>query len=108
MKDVPKKLLQSKYRKTMWRNAKAVVKKLSKVLPISEAYVMGSFTTKKSRPADVDFMLLLKTKKGTEENWSLDLVIAPDNKHGQEVVRDADLWVKEKYGLNKSTMLRIL
>ncbi|MDQ3018676.1 MAG: hypothetical protein M3Q64_02295 [bacterium] len=91
----------------MWKNAEAILKKLEKVIPISEAYILGSFTTKKSRPADVDFILLLKTTERKNAKWSLDLVFAPDNDYGQFILGDADAWVKEKYGLNKSTMIRI-
>lgn len=51
---IPKKLLQSKYRKEMWKHAQNIIKKLRKDLPISSVYLLGSFTTKKKRPADVD------------------------------------------------------
>lgn len=106
--DIPKKLLKSKYRREMWRNSKKIIKILEKVLPISEIYLMGSFTTKKTRPADVDFTVLLKTKeRNPKRKWSVDLVIAPDNKYGQFVLEDGDKWVKEKYGLDKSTMVRL-
>ncbi|MEK7078155.1 MAG: hypothetical protein AAB911_01165 [Patescibacteria group bacterium] len=105
---INKKLLGSKYRREMWQNSKNIIKKLEKVLPISEAYLMGGFTTKKPRPADVDFIILLKIKdKNHKAKWSVDLVIAPDNKYGQFVLEDGDKWVKEKYGLDKSTMIRI-
>ncbi|MDP3710183.1 MAG: hypothetical protein Q8R29_00465 [bacterium] len=108
MKRLPKKLLRSRYRKTMWRKAKSVVRKLNKILPIKEAYVLGSFTTKKPRPADVDFTILLKIQDQTKDKWSVDLVIAPDNEYGREVLEDADGWVKEKYGLKNSTVIRVL
>ncbi len=105
---ITKKLLGSKYRQEMWQNAERIIKALEKVLPISEAYVMGSFTTKKPRPADVDFIVLLKTKeRDPKRKWAVDLVIAPDNKYGQFVLEDGDEWVKEKYGLDKSTMIRL-
>lgn len=104
---IPKKLISSRYRKEMWDNATAILKKLEKVIPITEAYILGSFTTKKSRPADVDFILLLKTSLQKNAKWSLDLVFAPDNAYGKFILEDADKWVKEKYGLNKSTMIRI-
>ena len=60
---IPKKLLRSKYRKEMWRNSHKIIKKLEEIIPISEAYVLGSFTTKKRRPADVDFIVLLNISK---------------------------------------------
>ena len=107
MKTIPKKLTTTKYRKEMWKNVRAMLKKLEKTIPITEAYILGSFTTKKTRPADVDFILLLKTSHGKKAKWSLDLVFAPDNEYGKFILEDADKWVKEKYGLNKSTMVRI-
>ena len=92
----------------MWQNAGRIIKALEKVLPVSEAYVMGSFTTQKPRPADVDFIILLKTlEKNSKAKWAVDLVITPDNEYGQFVLEDGDKWVKEKYGLDKSTMVRI-
>ncbi|OGE73887.1 MAG: hypothetical protein A3I07_03455 [Candidatus Doudnabacteria bacterium RIFCSPLOWO2_02_FULL_42_9] len=108
MKKIPKKLLDSKYRKLMWRNAERIVKQLSKLIPIFEAYVLGSFTTKKSRPADVDFILFMKTpEKNKKLKWSVDLTLVPDNDYGKFVLEDADKWVKEKYGLDKSVMIKL-
>lgn len=106
--EIPKKLLSTKYRRDMWNNVREVVKCVERVLPIKSAYVLGSFTTKKSRPADVDFILLLQT--GGEDDkakWSADMVIAPDNAYGRFVLKDADQWVKEKYGLKKSTTIKL-
>jgi hypothetical protein len=95
----PKKLLQSAYRKEMWKNVEEIVKRIEKVLPVSSMHLMGSFVSKKTRPADVDFIVMLKTpQKSKNARWSLDLVIAPDNKHGKQVEKDAKEWVKEKYG----------
>ena len=107
MDQIPKKLLSSKHRREMWKNSLAILKKIEKVIPVSEAYVLGSFTTKKTRPADVDFILLLKTKERQNAKWSLDLVFAPENKYGKFLLEDADKWVKEKYGLKNSTTVRI-
>ncbi len=45
----------------MWANSKKIIKQIEKILPISSAYLLGSFTAKKKRPADVDFIILLKT-----------------------------------------------
>ncbi|TSC79371.1 MAG: hypothetical protein G01um101425_651 [Candidatus Peregrinibacteria bacterium Gr01-1014_25] len=106
MKDAPRPLLNSSYRKKMWRNAKAILEDIEKVIPISEAHLMGSFTTKKRRPADVDFILLLKTPKGSG-HWSIDLVIAPDNGEGEHVLEDAKKWMKQKYGAKKSGFFRL-
>lgn len=82
-KILDKKLLQSRYRKEMWKNTKQIVRKIKKVLPISSMHLTGSFASKKQRPADVDFIVMLKTPKIKNKNWSVDLVIAPDNKHGK-------------------------
>lgn len=81
---------------------------LEKALPISQAYILGSFTTAKRRPADVDFILLLKLKGNTPKaNWSVDLVLAPDNPHGEFILEDARKWMKQKYGTKKFTMLQL-
>lgn len=105
---IPKKLLNTKYRREMWNNVKKMVKRIEKVLPIQSAHVLGSFTTEKTRPADVDFILLLKTgEKNDKAKWSVDLVIAPDNEYGKFILEDADQWVKEKYGLKKSSTVRL-
>ena|SRR3989338_11013218 len=97
-KQPPKNLLKSKYRKEMWKNVEVIVQKIKKVLPISEMHLMGSFTSKKSRPSDVDFMVLLHTSANKKKNWSVDLVIVPDNEHGKEVLEDNKKWVQQRYG----------
>ena len=97
----PKKLITNKHRRELWSNASAIYNKISKVLPLSEAYLMGSFTTIKKRPADIDFILILKTKAKAKSKWSLDLVIVPDNAHGKEVVADTKKWMRQKYGKKK-------
>lgn len=94
----PKELLDSPYRKELWKNVRKIVKKIEKVLPISEMHLMGSFNSKKKRPADVDFMILLHTPVNKKKNWSVDLVIAPDNKYGKELLEDNKKWVKKRYG----------
>lgn len=76
-------------------------------MPISSAYLLGSFTTKKRRPADVDFIIMLKAKDEKQKNWSTDLVIIPDNKFGKLTLEDAEKWMKQKYGANKSTVIRL-
>ena len=92
----------------MWRNAKRILKKLEKILPISSAYLLGSFATKKKRPADVDFILLLQMKENNKNSkWSVDLVLAPENKYGNFVLDDAKKWVKQKYGSKNYIILRI-
>jgi len=97
-KQPPKNLLRSAYRKEMWQNVQGIVRKIESVLPISEMHLMGSFTSRKNRPSDVDFMVLLHTPINKNKNWSVDLVIAPDNKHGKEVLEDNKKWVRQRYG----------
>lgn len=93
-------MLNSSYRREIWRNVQQIVRKIEKVLPISEMHLMGSFTSKKTRPADVDFMVLLHTPAKEMKKWSVDLVIAPDNKHGRGVLEDNKRWVRQRYGKN--------
>jgi len=107
MRPIPKKLLNSPYRKELWKNSQQLVKKIEKNIPISSAYLLGSFTTKKKRPADVDFILLLKTKKNRKSDWSVDIVFAPDNNYGNFVLNDVHKWMKEKYGSKKSAVIRL-
>lgn len=107
MQAVPKKLLDSPYRKELWKNSKDFIKKVQKVIPLSSVYLLGSFTTKKKRPADVDFILLLKTPKHSKSNWSVDIVLAPDNDHGNFVLEDAGKWMKQKYGAKKSAVIKL-
>jgi len=103
-----KNLLNSKYRREMWDNTQKIIEKLEKTLPISSAYLLGSFTTKKRRPADVDLILLLKVRgKKQNSKWSLDLTLAPENKYGDFVLEDAKRWMKQKYGKNKSAVIRL-
>lgn len=97
-KTPPKELLNSPYRREMWKNVQEIVKKIKTVLPISEMHMTGSFTSKKKRPADVDFMVLLHTPVNKKKKWSVDLVIVPDNKHGREILEDNKKWMKQRYG----------
>lgn len=105
---IPKELTSSRYRKEMWKETVKVLKSLDKTLPIAQAYILGSFVTAKRRPADVDFILLLKLK-GTNPKikWSVDLVLAPDNSHGEYILEDANKWMKQKYGSRKFMMLKL-
>lgn len=107
MKKIPKKLLSTKYRKEMWSNVEKMLKKISKNLPISYVEVVGSFTTKKKRPVDIDFTVLLKTPVNRKEKWSVDMVIAPDNEHGEWIAEDIRKWAKRKYGKNNHQAVRL-
>jgi hypothetical protein len=102
-----KKLLISPYRKELWKNSQEFIKEIKKVVPISSVHLLGSFTTKKKRPADVDFIVLLKTKKNIKSKWSVDIVLAPDNEHGEFVLQDAKKWMKQKYGTKKSAVVKL-
>jgi hypothetical protein len=104
---IPKKLLNSTYRKELWDNSQKIIRQLEKFLPISSAHLLGSFTTKKKRPADVDFIILLRTKDKPKSKWSVDLVIAPENEHGNFVLEDAKKWMKQKYGAKKSAVIKL-
>lgn len=98
MNNIPKQLLGNKYRKDMWRNVLKMIKKIARNLPIKEIELVGSFSTKKRRPADVDFSVFLKTPKNSKEKWSVDMVIAPDNAHGKYISEDVHKWMAQKYG----------
>jgi predicted nucleotidyltransferase len=105
----PKKLLTTKYRKAMWAEIEPNLKKILKVLPIKEVYVMGSFSTKKKRPADIDFLVLFKTKsKSPKEKWSFDFVVMPDNEHGKFVFDDVKKWMGQKYGKKNFEITKIV
>ena len=106
--NIPKSLLKTKYRKEMWANSQKILKKLEKALPVSAVYVRGSFTTKKKRPADVDFIILLQTKESRQNSkWSVDFVVAPENKYGDLVLKDAEQWMRQKYGSKKSAVIKL-
>lgn len=96
MQDIDK-FINNDYRKQMWEKSLDLLQKISKVLEIEKVIVVGSFTTKKERPADVDFQVLIKVKD-IEENWSTDFQFVPNNQFGDEIVEDAKKWVAEKYG----------
>ncbi|OGZ99250.1 MAG: hypothetical protein A3C07_03670 [Candidatus Sungbacteria bacterium RIFCSPHIGHO2_02_FULL_47_11] len=105
----PVKLIVSQYRKDMWREMVPNLKKMLKHLPVEEVYVIGSFSSKKQRPADIDFMVLFKTKeKQNNEKWSFDFVVAPNNKHGKFVLDDVERWMRQKYGKKNFEITRIL
>jgi len=107
--NIPKKLLTTKYRKTMWSHVSPNLQKMIKSLPVEEVYVMGSFSTKKRRPADIDFLVLLKTKNTkVKEKWSFDFVVMPNNEHGKFVFSDVQKWMQQKYGKKNFEITKIL
>ena len=105
---MPKNFLKNNYRKEMRYNAKKVIKKLEKILNISEIYLLGSFVTKKRRPADVDIIILLKTKHLSQKSkWAVDFVVTPSNKFGEETLKDAEKWMKQKYGYKNMAFIKL-
>lgn len=105
---IPKHLLKTQYRKEMWKNSEPVLKKLEKILPISEIYLLGSFTTAKVRPQDIDVIIFLKTKpKNKKEVWSVDFQLVPDNEYGKWMLKESEKWVKRKYGAKKSAVIKL-
>lgn len=92
----------------MWAQVVPNLKKMIKHLPVEEVYVMGSFSSKKKRPADIDFMVLFKTKDAQKnEKWSFDFVVAPNNKHGETVFEDVRKWMQQKYGKKNFEIMKI-
>jgi hypothetical protein len=104
---IPKKLLFNEYRREMWKNVEKMLKIISKNMPITGIEVAGSFTTKKKRPVDIDFTVLLKTPLNNKKKWSVDLVIAPDNEHGKFIAEDIRKWASRKYGKNNHQAYKI-
>ena len=101
-------MLNTKYRQEMWKQAEPVLKKLQKILPVSSIHMLGSFTTAKVRPQDIDVVIFLKTKaKSKKETWSLDFQLVPDNEYGEWMLKESEKWVKRKYGAKKSTIIRL-
>lgn len=88
--------LQNDYRLKNWEKSKDILEKISKVIPIESVLVLGSFMTKKDRPADVDFIVMIKTKES--EDYSTDIQFVPSNFFGDRTIEDAKNWMSEKYG----------
>jgi hypothetical protein len=105
---ISKKFLTSRYRRDLWRQALPSLKKMLRFLPVQEVYVIGSFSSRKRRPADVDFMVLFKVlPKNKKDKWSFDFIVAPDNAHGKFVFKDVDQWMRQKYGRKNFKIERI-
>lgn len=106
---IPKQLLNSKYRQEMWKQAQHVLKGLKKLLPISSVYLLGSFTTAKARPQDIDVIVLIKTKEPAKKKskWSVDFQLVPDNEYGEWMLEECKKWMKHKYGAAKSAVIRL-
>lgn len=96
---------QSEYRKLMWEKSRELVDKISNVVDIEKIILLGSFTTNKERPADVDFIVMVKTKD--TEDWSTDIQFVPSNKFGDETIEDAKKWMEEKYGKDNYEVIEL-
>jgi len=109
-KDLPANLLASDYRQHAWEKARLTIERLSWVMPLKAVFVLGSFTTDKLRPADVDFIVLIEVAddEHQEKSWSVDLVISPANKYGTAVLQDAKIWAEEKYGPEGCRLIRVI
>ena len=72
-------------------------------------HLLGSFTTAKMRPQDIDVIILVKTKlkNRKKEEWSVDFQIVPDNKYGEWMLEECRKWMKHKYGAKKSTVVKL-
>lgn len=90
-------LLTNDYRKLIWEKSKDLISKIATVINIEKVVVLGSFTTNKERPADVDFIVMIKTTN-KQDNWSTDIQFVPSTKFGQDTIDDGKKWMEEKYG----------
>lgn len=105
---IPKEFLDSKPRKEMWKNSKPILKKIEGVLPISSLYMLGSFTTAKIRPQDIDVILFAKVnEKNKNSKWSVDIQVVPDNDYGRWMLKECEKWMKRKYGAKKSRVIKL-
>ncbi len=95
---IPKKLLKTKDRKEMWKEAEQVIKKIDRTLDISEAYVIGSYASNKKRPCDVDIAIVTKVKNRAKNSaWPIDVVIIPENEDTERILSDINKWMKNRY-----------
>lgn len=106
---IPKQLLNSKERREMWKQAQHVLKGLNKFLPVSSIYLLGSFTTAKKCPQDIDVIVLVKTRELAKKKakWSADFQLVPDNEYGEWMLEECKKWMKHKYGARKSAVIRL-
>ena len=101
--------LNSDYRINQWKHTQEIIKKLKQILPITSIRIVGSFTTKKETPGDIDCIIFIKTEeKSQNAKWAIDLTIAPDNDYGKKVLFETEEWVKQKYGIKKSPTIKLI
>jgi hypothetical protein len=103
---IPKKLLSSPQRKEMWKDASKIIKKLDKSIKFSEIYSIGSFVSKKRRPADIDFTIVAKIKSKNNPCWPIDIVIVPKSDKTDIYIKDIEKWMKSRYGKVKAIKLK--
>ena len=109
MKNLPKKFLNSQYRINQWEHAEEILRKLRKILPVTSVHIVGSFTTGKKTPGDIDCIVFIKTEEKSKNNkWAMDLTIAPDNDYGKQVLLETEEWVERKYGIKKSPTIKLV
>lgn len=89
----------------MWRDANIIIKKLDKHLDFSEIWAIGSFVSKKKRPADIDFTIVTKLKHKSSA-WPIDIVIVPKNSNTKLCLEDIQKWMKQRYG-HKCDLIRL-
>ena len=98
IQELPEEMLESKNRKTMWKNATSLLRKLEKTLPIANIYICGSFLTKKKWPNDVDLIVLLQMKNAKKERWSADIEFVSTPEQAQEILKAVEKYMEKRYG----------
>lgn len=97
MKKAPRKLLSTRQRKDMWKDAVKLLNKLDKKINFSEIYLIGSFVSKKKRPADIDFCVVTKGINNSSA-YPIDIVIVPNCDKTEVYIKDIKKWMKKRYG----------
>lgn len=95
MKDIPKKYLNTKDREDMWKEAKKILSKLEPDL--DEIYAVGSFTSDKKSPGDIDFCIVTKSKQ-KNPTFPVDLLIVPQGEDAKEYLEFIEKYMKKKHG----------
>ena len=81
----------------MWKDASRIIKGFDKRFKFSEIYAIGSFVSKKKRPADIDFTVVAKMKNESSA-WPIDIVLVPKNHDSMYYIEDIRKWMKQRYG----------
>lgn len=81
---------------------------MEKFLTIKAIYLVGSFTTQKKSPGDIDVIIYVETEEKLKNSkWAIDFMISPNNAYGKKVLTETEEWVKKKYGLKKSPTIKL-